>query len=199
MFEICTAMLSKQPHYEFGLRSIKSVIQLSITMKASTMKTSGEEVILFNAVHRMKFSELLPEDQILFLRWIVICMLLFREKYNYDDSGQDCRRHIPWSWGGEAGLQRVRSFRNMALYMKMCEMKILKHQNLMKCKTFKIKILWNEEPWRSKSGQDKRDHCCCVRGDALGVHRLFPIKGAKYGRRNYELTCPSAFDHLYSS
>ena len=68
MFEICTAMLSKQPHYEFGLRSIKSVIQLSITMKASTMKTSGEEVILFNAVHRMKFSELLPEDQTLFLR-----------------------------------------------------------------------------------------------------------------------------------
>ena len=68
MFEILAAMLSKQPHYEFGLRSIKSVIQLSITMKASTMKTSGEEVILFNAVHRMKFSELLPEDQTLFLR-----------------------------------------------------------------------------------------------------------------------------------
>ena len=68
MFEICTAMLSKQPHYEFGLRSVKSVIQLSVTMRASTMKTSGEEVILFNAVHRMKFSELLPEDQTLFLR-----------------------------------------------------------------------------------------------------------------------------------
>ena len=68
MFEICTAMLSKQPHYEFGLRSIKSVIQLSVTMKASSMKTSEEEVILFNAVHRMKFSELLPEDQTLFLR-----------------------------------------------------------------------------------------------------------------------------------
>ena len=100
MFEICTAMLSKQPHYEFGLRSIKSVIQLSVTMKATTMTTSQEEVsiffckkislpfctlfkchpqmffadrhlfqvILFNAVHRMKFSELLPEDQTLFLR-----------------------------------------------------------------------------------------------------------------------------------
>ena len=68
MFEICRAMLSKQPHYEFGLRSVKSVIQLSVTMRASTMKTSGEEVILFNAVHRMKFSELLPEDQTLFLR-----------------------------------------------------------------------------------------------------------------------------------
>ena len=70
MFEICTAMLSKQPHYEFGLRSIKSVIQLSISMKASsTMKSTEEEVILFNAVHRMKFSELLPEDQTLFLRY----------------------------------------------------------------------------------------------------------------------------------
>lgn len=68
MFEICKAMLSKQPHYEFGLRSVKSVIQLSVTMRASTMKASGEEVILFNAVHRMKFSELLPEDQTLFLR-----------------------------------------------------------------------------------------------------------------------------------
>ena len=68
MFEICRAMLSKQAHYEFGLRSVKSVIQLSVTMRASTMKTSGEEVILFNAVHRMKFSELLPEDQTLFLR-----------------------------------------------------------------------------------------------------------------------------------
>ena len=61
-------MLSKQPHYEFGLRSVKSVIQLAVTMKASTMKTSEEEVILFNSVHRMKFSELLPEDQTLFLR-----------------------------------------------------------------------------------------------------------------------------------
>ena len=71
MFEICTAMLSKQPHYEFGLRSIKSVIQLSISMKASsTMKSTEEEVILFNAVHRMKFSELLPEDQTLFLRYL---------------------------------------------------------------------------------------------------------------------------------
>ena len=71
MFEICTAMLSKQPHYEFGLRSIKSVIQLSISMKASSkMKSTEEEVILFNAVHRMKFSELLPEDQTLFLRYL---------------------------------------------------------------------------------------------------------------------------------
>ena len=62
-------MLSKQPHYEFGLRSVKSVIQLSVTMKATTMTTSKEDAIVFNAVHRMKFSELLPEDQTLFLRY----------------------------------------------------------------------------------------------------------------------------------
>lgn len=67
MFEICSAMLSKQPHYEFSLRSVKNVLQLAVSMR-STRPDSKEDALVFNAVHRMKFSELLPEDQTLFLK-----------------------------------------------------------------------------------------------------------------------------------
>ena len=68
MFEICTAMLSKQPHYEFGLRSIKSVIQLSVTMKATTMTTSQEEV---------KF----PSNKYLYLFALFLCHSYFNVSF----------------------------------------------------------------------------------------------------------------------
>ena len=66
IFSICQNTLSKQPHYEFGLRSIKSVIDLSIQFKHAN-REDDEMGIIFNAFHRLKFSELLPEDQKIFL------------------------------------------------------------------------------------------------------------------------------------
>jgi dynein heavy chain len=66
MFNICQNTLSKQPHYEFGLRSIKSVIDLSIQFKHENREAEEMEII-FNAFHRLKFSELLPEDQKIFM------------------------------------------------------------------------------------------------------------------------------------
>lgn len=66
MFSICQNTLSKQPHYEFGLRSIKSVIDLSIKFKHENQE-ADETGIIFNAFYRLKFSELLPEDQKIFL------------------------------------------------------------------------------------------------------------------------------------
>lgn len=67
MFHICQKMLSKQPHYEFGLRSIKAVINLCVVFR-SKQKDNTEEHIVFNAVYRMKFAELLPDDQALFMK-----------------------------------------------------------------------------------------------------------------------------------
>ena len=66
MFHICENLLSKQPHYEFGLRSIKAVINLSVVFRAK-QPASKEQHVVFNAVHRMKYSELLPDDQVLFM------------------------------------------------------------------------------------------------------------------------------------
>ena len=67
MFHICQKMLSKQPHYEFGLRSIKTVINLSVVFHEKD-KEKSEEHVVFNAVYRMKFAELLPDDQALFMK-----------------------------------------------------------------------------------------------------------------------------------
>ena len=67
MFHICEKMLSKQPHYEFGLRSIKTVINLSVVYH-DKQKEKSEEHVVFNAVYRMKFGELLQDDQALFMK-----------------------------------------------------------------------------------------------------------------------------------
>jgi dynein heavy chain len=66
IFSICQNTLSKQPHYEFGLRSIKSVIDLAIEFKHESGE-ADEMGLIFTAFHRLKFSELLPEDQKIFL------------------------------------------------------------------------------------------------------------------------------------
>ena len=67
MFHICQKMLSKQPHYEFGLKSIKTVINLSVVFR-NKQKNKSEEHVVFNAVYRMKFAELLPDDQEHFMK-----------------------------------------------------------------------------------------------------------------------------------
>ena len=68
IFQLCHDTLSVQPHYEFGLRSIKSVLELAETLKLESEVEVDEIHIIFNAIHRLKFSELLPHDQKLFLK-----------------------------------------------------------------------------------------------------------------------------------
>ena len=53
MFHICQKMLSKQPHYEFGLRSIKTVINLSVVFR-DKQREKSEEHVVFNAPTKEK-------------------------------------------------------------------------------------------------------------------------------------------------
>ena len=65
MADLCDGLLSSQPHYEFGLRSIISVLRSAGELKK--MKQSEDEhYIVSQALQTVKYCELLPQDQEMF-------------------------------------------------------------------------------------------------------------------------------------
>ena len=65
MIDLCDGLLSSQPHYEFGLRSIVSVLRSAGDFKKSK-PDEDEHYVISKALQTVKYCELLPQDQTMF-------------------------------------------------------------------------------------------------------------------------------------
>lgn len=79
LYQLANEQLSKQHHYDWGLRSLKAVIHLAAKMR---IHQSGacESVILIQALHQINLSTLVFEDIPLFsglIKVIAKCLFCF--------------------------------------------------------------------------------------------------------------------------
>ena len=65
MVDLCDGLLSSQPHYEFGLRSIISILRSAGELKKNN-QDEDEHYLISQALQTVKFCELLPQDQEMF-------------------------------------------------------------------------------------------------------------------------------------
>ena len=71
LYELCEAQLSKQQHYDFGLRNILSVLRHGGNEKKKFKDNpEKEEELIFMALHGMNLSKLVPDDKPLFVNLI---------------------------------------------------------------------------------------------------------------------------------
>jgi len=66
IYSLIDKQLSKQPHYAYGLRAIKSVLSRAGQLNRSKGLDLSEELILYRAMVDMNSSKLIPEDVVLF-------------------------------------------------------------------------------------------------------------------------------------
>lgn len=65
MVDLCDGLLSSQPHYEFGLRSMVSVLRSARDLK-KIEQNEQEHHLISKALQTVKYCELLPQDQGMF-------------------------------------------------------------------------------------------------------------------------------------
>ena len=65
MVDLCDGLLSSQAHYEFGLRSIISILRCAGELKKS-QQSEDEHYLMSQALQTVKYCELLPQDQVMF-------------------------------------------------------------------------------------------------------------------------------------
>lgn len=73
LYQLANEQLSKQHHYDWGLRSLKAVINSASKMRNHHHQTETcESVILIQALHQINLSKLVFEDIPLFLGLIKV-------------------------------------------------------------------------------------------------------------------------------